>query len=238
MTRTELFKLRTHRTPWVLLSILVASLTVAPIYFAIKPPADTADLTDAYLGAAGAIAPLLGAVFGGWIFGHEFRQGTLRRVLGSDARRGRLMATKAAIGLAGFTIAMSIASGIGALASAASVASFGETIVWDGVLRNVLSGGFFALITAAVAFGLSILLRSDTYAMLGALGLMIIIGPLLTLIPRVGKYTPSALANDVTSRIAGPAELGVPIITAALGLAAYVACLAVAAMIRLHRSDI
>ena len=238
MNRTELFKLRTHRTPWVLLSILVISLVVAPIYFAIKPPDNTAAVTDAFLGVSGILAPLLAAVFGGWIVGHEFRQGTLRRVLGNDARRGRLIATKATIGLTALVAGMSAAVGVGALASAASTASFGETIVWDGVLREVLSGGFFALVTAAVAFGLSILLRSDTYAMLGALGLMIIVGPLLTLIPTVGKYTPSALTNDVTAWIGGTGELVVTIVPAAIGLAASIAALTTAATVTFQRTDI
>jgi len=238
MIRTELFKLRTHRTPWVLLTIFVASLCVAPVYLAIKNPADTEVFTGAYLGVAGIMGPLLGAVFGGWLMGHEFRQGTLRRVLGNDARRGRLIATKAVVGLGAATIALSIAAGVGALASAASVASFGESIAWDGVFRDLLGGGTFALITAAIAFALSILLRSDTYAMLGALGVMLIVGPLLAAIPAVGKYTPWALTEDVTTWISGPGELGVAIVPASLGLAASISVLAAAAMVTFHRSDI
>lgn len=238
MTRTELFKLRTHRTPWVLLAALVTFLSIAPIYFAIKNPADTASVTEAYLGVAGIMAPLLGAVFGGWIIGHEFRQGTLRRVLGSDARRGRLIATKAIIGLIAATAGMAIAMGIGALASAASVASFDGTLDWDGVFRSVLGGGVFALITAAIAFALSILLRSDTYAMLGSLAIMLIVGPLLSGIPTVGKYTPWALTIDVTTWISGPGELGVSIVPASLGLAASIAAVAATATVTFCRRDI
>ena len=134
---------------------------------------------------------------------------------------------------------MSSAAGIGALASIASVASFGETIVWDGVFRNMLSGGFLALVAAAIAFGFSILFRSDTYAMLGSLGLLLIVGPLLTLIPTIGKYTPAALAGDVTSWISGSEEqLGVAIVTASLGLAATIGVLSAVAMASFHRSDI
>lgn len=238
MISTELFKLRTHRTPWVLLAILIASLLIAPIYFAIKSPDDTTGLMDAYIGVSGILTPLLATVFGGWMIGHEYRQGTLRRVLGNDARRGRLIATKAATGLVALIAGVSIAVGVGALASLASAASFGETIVWDGVLRSVLSDGFFALVIASIAFILSILLRSDTYAMLGALGVMIIVGPLLTLIPVVGKYTPSALANDVTAWISGTGELVVSIVPASLGLLASIGVLTAAATATFQRSDI
>lgn len=239
MTRTELFKLRTHRTPWVLISILTASLTVAPIYYAIKEPADAMAVIETFTAVFQVIPSLLGAIFGGWIVGHEFRQGTLRRVLGNDARRGRLIATKAVVGIVAMTLGLLAAAGIGALASVASVASFGDTIVWDGVLRDVVSSGFLALVTAAIAFTFSILLRSDTYAMLGAIGLLTIVGPLLTLIPKVGKYTPAALAGDVTLWISGSeGELGVAIVTASLGLAAFVGVLGAAAMTTFHRRDI
>ncbi|MFK8024079.1 MAG: ABC transporter permease [Ilumatobacter sp.] len=238
MIRTELFKLRTHRTPWVLLAILTASLVIAPIYYAIKEPTAVAAVIDTYVGVFGVVAPLLGTVLGGWIVGHEFRQGTLRRVLGSDARRARLIATKAAVGLAAVTTGMAIAAGVGAAASAASVASFGGTITWDGILRDLLSGGFLTLLTAAIAFSLSILLRSDTYAMLGAIGIMTIVGPLLTLIPTIGKYTPSALGNDVSSWIAGGDDLVVSIAPASLGIAATIGALVTAATATFQRRDV
>jgi len=238
MTRTELFKLRTHRTPWVLLAIMITSVLIAPIYFAIKEPTDATVVLEAFSLVFAVMAPLLGVIFGGWIFGHEFRQGTLRRVLGSDARRGRLIATKAVIGLIALTAGIVIAAGLGALASTASVASFGETPVWDGVFRDLLSGGLPALVTASMAFGISILLRSDTYGMLGALALMTIVGPILQLIPRVGKYMPSALANDVTAWVAGSDDLVVKIVPASLGLAASIAFVMALATTTFYRRDI
>lgn len=238
MIRTELFKLRAHRTPWVLLFILIGSLLIAPIYYAIKTPDDSQAVLETFGGVFAAVTPLIGTIFGGWVVGHEFRQGTMRRVLGNDARRHRLIATKALVGLGAFAAGMSTAAGIGALASTVSVASFGETLMWDGVVRDILSGGFMALVPAAIAFGLSVLLRSDTYATLGALALMIIIAPLLTLIPRVGKYTPSSLALDVSSWISGSGDLEVSIVPASLGLAAFLGGLSAISVTTFHRRDI
>ncbi|MEL6893492.1 MAG: ABC transporter permease subunit [Actinomycetota bacterium] len=238
MTRTELFKLRAHRTPWVLLTLLTTSLLIAPTYYAIRHPDDATDVVDTFVGVFGILAPLLGTVLGGWIVGHEFRQGTLRRVLGNDARRSRLIATKGAVGATALTLGLAAAAGIGALTSAASISSFGGSAAWDDTFRELLSAGFLTLLTASIAFCLSILLRSDTYAMLGALGVMIIVGPLLTLIPTVGKYTPSALGNDVSSWISGTGELVVSIVPASLGLAATIAALAATATLSFRRSDI
>ena len=45
------------------------------------------------------IGLLLAPIFGAWLVGHEYRQGTLRRVLAVDARRNRLLATKAGLGV-------------------------------------------------------------------------------------------------------------------------------------------
>lgn len=239
MIRTELFKLRTHRTPWVLLFALVASLVVGPIYFAFNKPSDATVVIDTFVGVFNVVAPLLGAVFGSWIVGHEFRQGTLRRVLGNDARRGRLIATKAVVGLAAVMIGLCVAAGGGALASVASSASFDATLVWHGVFRQLLSDGFLTLLTATIAFSFSIQFRSDTYGMIGAVALMLIVGPLLTLIPTIGKYTPSALGNDVTLWITGAGdELGVAVATASLGLAASIAVIAAVAVMTFRRSDI
>lgn len=239
MIRTELFKLRTHRTPWMLFAILVASLVVGPIYFSIKEPDDATAVIDTLTGVFSVMAPLLGAVFGSWIVGHEFRQGTLRRVLGNDARRGRLIATKAVLGLAAVTVGQSLAAGTGALASAASSATFDANLMWDGVVRDALGSGFLTLLTAALAFSFSILFRSDTYGMLGAVALMLIVGPLLTLIPTIGKYTPSALGEDVTLWISGSGEeRGVAIAAALVGLAATLIAIAATAMAMFQRRDI
>ncbi len=238
MIRTEVFKLRHHRTPAVLLGTLSAALVVAPIYYAIKNPADVADITMTFSAVFSVVSALLAAVFGGWLVGHEFRQGTLRRVLGSDARRMRLIATKAGVGVAALVGGLAVAAGVGALASVASAASFGESLVWDGVFRELLSGGFTTFVVASLSFGFSVLLRSDTYAMLGSLGLMIIVGPLLSLIPTVGKYMPSALTDDVSAWIGDFGELQVSIVPASLVLAATIGALMVAATASFQRRDI
>lgn len=238
MIRPELFKLRHHRTPVVLLGTLMASLSVAPIYYAIKNPADITDVTGTYVGIFTIVAGLLAAVFGGWVVGHEFRQGTLRRVLGSDARRGRLIATKAVVGFGALIAGLAVAAGVGALASLASAASFGETIVWDGILREVLGGGFLALVVAVIAFGLSVLLRSDAYATIGSLGLMIIVGPLLGLIPAIGKYMPPQLTNDIMAWISNADEAVVSIVPASLVLGATIGALGLVATTTFQRRDI
>lgn len=238
MISTELFKIRHHRTPAVLLGMLAASLAIAPVYYAIRNPSDVTDLTATFVGVFSVVAPLLAAVFGGWLVGHEFRQGTLRRVLGSDARRTRLIATKAGVGLAVFSGGLTVAAGFGALASTASAATFGETMVWDGVLRELLGSAFVALVVAVIAFGLSVLARSDAYAMLGSLALMIIVGPLLSLIPTVGKYVPSALTNDVASWISNADDTTVSIVPASLILAGTLGALAVAATATFQRRDV
>lgn len=52
----------------------MAEIPTTPIYFAIRTPDDTTALIDIYLGVSGILAPLLAAVFGGWLVGHGYRR--------------------------------------------------------------------------------------------------------------------------------------------------------------------
>lgn len=240
MIRTELFKVRHHRTPRVLLTVLTASTLIVPAYFATQRSANAVDLVETF-GAVFAVAgSLLATVFGGWIVGHEYRQGTLRRVVGSDARRPRLVATKAMVGFVSLLGGLLLAASIGSFALMASAASIDSELALETVARDILGAVFISLVTATIAFGLSLLLRSDTYAMLGSLAVMVIVGPLLGLIPTIGRYTPPALTENISDAIRGVESFGDPVsvVPASIVLASTLAGLVVAATASFQQRDI
>ena len=113
MTRPELFKLTHHRTPWVLAGALTLFTLAAPAWYAFRGPTDPSLYLETMTGVFGLAAALLAAVFGAWIVGHEYRQGTLRRVVASDARRGRLLAVKAMVGAGAFAVVTAVVAGLG-----------------------------------------------------------------------------------------------------------------------------
>ena len=100
MIRSEGFKIAKHRTPWVLTAVYCALVLAGPAYFIVKPPQDAGFYLEAVTAVFAVVGLLLAPIFGAWLVGNEYRHGTLRRVLAVDARRGRLLATKAVLGLA------------------------------------------------------------------------------------------------------------------------------------------
>lgn len=218
MIQSELFKITRHRTPWVIAGIHLALTLIAPIYYLIRRPSDAGDYLSTTVGVFGLSGVLLAAVIGAWFVGNEFRHGTLRRVVAVDARRGRLLATKAGLGLA-TTLAGYITIGaLGAGAAWLAAAAHGDSLVTTLVFRDSLGTGLITLVTAIIAFALSVILRSDTYAMLGSITVMIVLGPLAALIPTVGDYTPYAVTLQLSERIidasaTGPLSLSTAIAT-------------------------
>lgn len=208
MLRSETFKIAKHRTPWVLAAVYSALVLAAPAFFVVRPPQDTGSYLEAVTAVFAVVGLLIAPIFGAWLVGNEYRHGTLRRVLAVDARRGRLLATKAALGLGATVLALAVVAGIGLAGAAGAAAVHGDSLVTDGLFRSFVSGGFVTLVAGVIAFGLSVAFRSDTYAMLGSLSLMVVFGPILMFIPTVGKYTPFAVTSQISERIEDASAVG------------------------------
>ena len=208
MIRSELFKIRHHRTPWVLTALLAVGLSAGPIVMMFRQP----DFTDQYtniLTAVFAVAALIvGAVFGGWIFGHEYRQGTVQRMFSLDASRMKLFAVKAFVGAVVLAAALAAAAGFGIATTWAAAAVNGDTFGWDGLATTMLGTSLVAFVVAGLAYASSVIFRNDTYAMLVPIGLVMVFQPLLVLIPGIGDYLIGSTAWVVADHIAGVADPG------------------------------
>ncbi len=208
MIRTELFKIRHHRTPLVLAALYSAFVLIGPVYFLLRPSTDPSAYLDVMFGIYFVAGSILAAIFGSWIVGNEYKQGTLRRVLATDARRSHLLAAKLAVGSVVAIAGLAVVAAIGIGGAAASAAINGPSLDYTGLLRTTLSVGFPSFVTFLVGFGLSIVTRSNTYAIITTMGIMSIFGQLLTLIPRFGKYTPAAVTNQVSRWIEDASTVG------------------------------
>ena len=195
--RAELYKTRHHRLPYVVTALGAMAAAAPGVYFMFRPADSPETYTETVIGVAGLYLILAAAIFGGWILGHEYRQHTLRRVVAVDASRQRLLVAKAVAGLATLTamaaVVLGTGFGVGALAAALDDSSLGTADMG----RQLAAVGVPVLVTAVVAYGLSAAFRSDTYATLAAVGLVIVFGPLFALIPTVGPYTLGALSDSV-----------------------------------------
>ncbi len=198
MLKAELYKIRHHRTPYVLTAFGVLAAAAPAVYFAFRPPEEVVIYGEGALGALIVYGLLAGSIFGGWLLGHEYRQETLRRVVAVDARRGRILATKAAAGLGVFTAMMSVMLAVGLGAAQIAAAVNGDALVTTGLAGDIAGALLPGVVAAALAFALSAVLRSDTYATLTTLGALVVFAPLLAIIPNVGAYMPMSATQDIS----------------------------------------
>lgn len=237
MITPELYKIRHHRTPLVLMAMASLAAAAPAVYFLFRKPSP--DLyTVAATGVFIALATLIGSVFGGWLLGHEYRQGTLRRVLALDSRRGRFLAAKAVAGSIGLAVVLGgvLAVGLGAAFLVATVQ--GQDLVTEGLGDEILIGLIPSAIAAAIAFGASAIFRSDTYAMLTSIALLLVVGPTMGLIPRVGQYSLSTATQELLAHVAEPDLATGTWLTPLLTVVAWVGAFVVAGVVLFRTRDV
>ena len=75
------------------------------------------------------------------------------------------------------------------------------TVPWEG--RELLAAALTALSFGAAAYCLSAITRSDSFAMVGTLSLIFILDPILSTIPRVGKYRLGSALDHMSQSVSG-----------------------------------
>ncbi|MCP3935389.1 MAG: ABC transporter permease subunit [Actinomycetia bacterium] len=204
MIAAELYKVRTHRTPLMAFAALLAASVIPSIVLIWYTPASSGSYLTAFAATWSTVAVLMSVVFGGWLLGTEYRQDTVKRMLTTQPRRLTALGSKAAVGVSVLSAALVATASIGWLA-ARLVASMNDvTVAWNG--RELLASGVTALIAAAMSFVLSAITKSDSFAMVGTVGTLLILNPLLSLIPNVGKYTFGQALEVITTEIEGVSE--------------------------------
>ena len=225
MTAAEIY-IRTQRTPLVCAAVLLGGVLVPSVVLIWVTPSDLSAYADIFTGTFEVLSILLAIVFGGWLLGTEYRQGTVKRLLTSEPRRLRAIATKGLVGAGALSAVLVATAGIG-WAAAHIVGSMNDvTVPWDG--RTLLAAGVTALIGATVAYSLSAVTRSDSFAMVGTVTMLLVLTPLLSLIPKVGKYMIGSALEGLSQWMAGDASEALATSspgTAAITLAAWLTVL-------------
>jgi ABC-2 type transport system permease protein len=200
----EFFKLRTTRTSWavalgslalVLIISLVAGLTAE---FA-------ADATDEAPGAdllqIGGLVQIFALVLGILSVATEFRHGTITPSLLAVPDRARLIVAK--------LVAALVAGALLGLAAQALCSVIVLPLLSSRDIDSELAGGDVVeliagntaacALYAAIGVGLGALIRNQVGAIIGALGWIFLIEPLLTLIPGfedvIARWFPTGAAN-------------------------------------------
>ena len=239
---SELLKLRTTRTFWLLIGItvgLVVLITVLTLGLdtALNTKADVrAVLSTA--GASGLMLLILGVVFAAG----EYRHGTIAWTLLVTPDRLRVAAGQAlACAIAGATIGAAIAA-LTAVVALPWLAAKDAPTLSSGELIGLFAGGvLYTALAAALGAGVGALLRNQAAAIVLVLVLLFVIDPVLSaLVEGYGRYSLTGLEAALiggTADEAGLDELP-PVWLAALLWAGYTAVLVGAAALLTSRRDI
>jgi ABC-2 type transport system permease protein len=238
----ELFKLRTTRTSWAVVLGSIGLVVLISVLAATTGSFSTTDDAGRDLLEIAGLVQLFALVLGILAIATEFRHGTITPSLLAVPDRTRLVLAKlicaliagALLGLAAAALCAVIALPI-LSARDAGTGSDSTTII-NLILGNTAACALFA----ALGVGLGALIRNQVGAIIGALGYLFVVEPLLGVIPGfddvVQKWFPGGASNEA----AGTSGLDDPLgqIPGGLVLAAYAAVFLVAGIVVIRRRDV
>jgi ABC-type transport system involved in multi-copper enzyme maturation permease subunit len=257
LVHSELLKLRTVWSTWLLLGITALIVLGIGAVIAVAPRGRGANLVLPPTGTAGwfdnvfsvmSVAQTFGLVLGIILVTGEFRHRTITPSLLVGPRRGQFVASKmSASAVAG--LAVGVASGAAGLVLGVALvlAGNGTFAVMTGEFGRIIGGVVGASVLYALyGMGLGSLLRNQVVALVVGLAFGFVIEPIIGVaLPAVGRYLPGeaalALYRSTSSAAGGFTSNRIHLLsweTAVLVLLAYAVVLAGAGALVLARTDI
>ena len=247
ITKAEWIKLRSVRVNVVGVAAAAVGLMLLGVLFSALAPTDMGPggtATDSVSLAFGgtSLSQLIIGVLAALFVGSEYASGLIRTTFGAVARRTRVLRAKAIV----FGGATGLAMTLGAFAAffAGSAVYSGNlpshSIGDPGVLRAVLSVGFYGACVALIGIAVGFLVRSTATAIGLLLGLLMLAPLLVDLVPgtvgeTLSKIVPSN-AGEAMMSVTSPGSLLSPMVGLAV-LVAWVVGLLTLAAVALRRRD-
>jgi len=239
----ELFKLRTTRTSW---AVILGSLGLVVIISLIASLAGEFEPGDAEAGKdllqISGLVQIFALVLGILSVATEFRHGTVTPSLLAVPDRKRLVLAKLVTAIVAGALLGLVATGLCAalvlpILSSRDIPTDTDT---GEVLRLIAGNGAACALYAGIGVGLGALIRNQVGAIIGALGWIFLIEPLLTLIPGfedvITKWFPSGAATALAGTASSSDALDQ--VPAGLLLAAYAALFVAAGLFVLRDRDV
>jgi ABC-2 type transport system permease protein len=238
----ELFKLRTTRTSWGVMLGALALVLVISLIGALAGDFGTNDTPGSDLLEISGLVQIFALLLGILSVATEFRHGTITPSLLAVPDRPRLLLAKLVTAIVTGALLGLAASGLCAalvlpLLSSRDIATGTDTAE---VLKLIAGNTAASALYAAIGVGLGALTRNQVGAIIGALGWIFLIEPLLTLIPGfedvISRWFPSGAANALAGTPRSSDALHQ--LPAGLLLAAYAALFVAAGIALLRNRDI
>ena len=239
---SELFKLRTTRTSWaVILGALGLVVLISVLAAAAGDFGSTEDAGADLLEVSGLVQ-LFALVLGILSVATEFRHGTITPSLLAVPDRVRLVLAKLicaliAGALLGFAASALCAAITLPILSARDAGAGSDT---GGIVELILGNTAACALFAALGVGLGALIRNQVGAIIGALGYLFVVEPLLGVIPGFDDVVQKWFPGGASSEAAGTSALDDPLgqVPGSLLLAAYAAIFLAAGIATIRRRDV
>jgi ABC-2 type transport system permease protein len=218
VTKAEWIKLRSVRVNVVGIAAAAVALVVLGVLFSAlggtdMGPGGTATDSVSYAFGGVPLSQLVIGVLAALFVGSEYASGLIRTTFGAVARRTRVLRAKAIVFGGATWLAMTIGA-FGAFFAGSAVYS-GDlpsySIDDPGVMRAVLSTGFYGACVALIGIAVGFLLRSTAAAIGVLLGLLMLAPLLVGLLPgTVGETLTKILpsnAGDAMMSVTSPDNL-------------------------------
>jgi ABC-2 type transport system permease protein len=239
----ELFKLRTTRTSW---GVTLGSLGLVVLISVIGALAGDFDSGDDDPGRdllqISGLVQIFALVLGILSVATEFRHGTVTPSLLAVPDRARLMLAKLVTAIVVGALLGLVATGLCAalvlpLLSSRDIATGTDS---GEVVKLIAGNGAASALYAAIGVGLGALIRNQVGAIIGALGWLFLIEPLLGLIPGFEDVTTKWFPSGAANALAGTSETTDALgqVPAGLLLAAYAALFVAAGLYVLRDRDV
>ena len=197
----ELFKLRTTRTSWGVLLGSLALVLIISVIGALAGDFGSNDTPGSDLLQISGLVQIFALVLGILSVATEFRHGTITPSLLAIPDRARLVLAKLVTAIGAGALLGLAASGLCAALVLPLLSSRGiDTATDSAEVFELIAGNTAAsALYAAIGVGLGALVRNQVGAIVGALGWIFLIEPLLTLIPGfegvITRWFPSGAAS-------------------------------------------
>ena len=247
VTKAEWIKLRSVRVNVVGIAAAVVGLVLLGVLFSALAPTDMGPggtATDSVSLAFGgtSLSQLIIGVLAALFVGSEYASGLIRTTFGAVARRTRVLRAKAIVFGGAIGLAMMLGA-FGAFVAGSAIYSGNlpsHSIGDPGVLRAVLSVGFYGACVALIGIAVGFLVRSTATAIGLLLGLLMLAPLLVDLVPgavgeTLSKIVPSN-AGEAMMSVMSPYSLLSPLLGTGV-LVAWVVGLLAAAAVTLRRRD-
>lgn len=217
-------------TPWSLVAMFALGAGLTVLVCALSAAAlargDVGEPVGAFVTWGMMFAQICAVVLGSLVVTGEYGTGMIRATLAATPRRGQVLAAKAVVLASTLFVAGTLTALAGYLGGNWFLdrEGIGLALTDDGVLRSILGSGLYMAGLGLFAAGVGLLVRHTAAALTIVLGLVFVVGNLVTVLPGAwGEWATKLMPGNAGSAIATPESFNPLLLDPWVGFAVFLA---------------